>query len=604
MTKLNPVQTKLEALKSLLRDLKPLQVSEGTQVDLQTASRYLNEIAQDLDASQDQLRLVALYRVSQILGTSLDLDEVITKVMDAVIGLTGAERGFLVLLEPGGRDWRVQAARNFNQESLQGGEMIISRTVVQEVLEKGQGVLSNDAQTDPRFSEHESVVFHALRSIMCAPLLARGQLIGAIYVDNRAQGGLFSESDLEMMNALAIQAAIAVENARLYTRTDQALTRRVAELETLARVDRELNANLELERMIQTVYQWTLQQAKANRCWVVRTDSGVLDSGIVVYPEECPYLSEQLLYQAEQAGIPKSRAAEEGMPALLMLPLKYGETLIGMVILERTESFEKSEEEFLEHLANRAAVAIQNAKLYQAVQQASEAKTSFISVVTHELRIPMTSIKGYADLLRQGVVGAVNEQQVSFIDIIRNNVERMSVLVSDLSDISKVESGRLKLSSALIPLKVYVDEAVRVLRPRLEAKGQTLEVDVSSDLPQVFADYNRLIQILSNLISNANKYTPEGGKIHLAARQEGDFLWVEVSDNGIGIHPQDQSKIFSQFFRSENPLVRNEQGWGLGLSVARRLVEVMGGTIGFYSQEGEGSTFWFTLPTSEQEAAR
>ncbi|MBN2547536.1 MAG: GAF domain-containing protein [Anaerolineales bacterium] len=604
MMKINPVQAKLDALKSLLRNLKPQQVPEGAQMDLRTASRYLNELAQDLEASQDQLRLAALYRVSQILGTSLDLDEVITQVMDAVIALTGAERGFLVLLESGGGEWRVHAARNFNQESLQSQETIISRTVVQTVLDQGRGVLSNDAQTDPRFSERESVVIHALRSIMCAPLLARGQLIGAIYVDNRAQAGLFSDGDLEMMNALAIQAAIAIENARLYTRTDQALARRVAELETLARLDKELNASLELDRMIRIVHQWTLQQAKADRGWVLRTDSGALDSGMAVYPDECPYLKEPLLYQAEQMGVPKGRTAGEGLRALLLFPLKYGEALIGMVVLERTESFEKSEEDFLEHLVSRAAVAIQNARLYQAVQQASEAKTSFISVVTHELRIPMTSIKGYADLLRQGVVGALNEQQLSFIDIIRNNVERMSVLVTDLSDISKVESGRLKLSCALIPLKVYLDEAVRVLRPKLEAKGQSLEIDLPSDLPQVFADYNRLIQVLSNLISNANKYTPAEGEIRLVARPEGDFVRVEVSDNGIGIPPQDQAKIFTQFFRSEHPSVRNEQGWGLGLSVARRLVEVMDGTMGFYSHEGEGSTFWFTLPTSAQEAAQ
>lgn len=174
-------------------------------------------------ASQEHERLAALYRVSQVLGTSLDIDEVLAQAMDAVIELTGAERGFLVLLEPDAQAWKVRMARNIQQEDLQG--MDVSRSLIDEVIHSGQGMLTTDAQNDPRFSSRQSVVFYGLVSIMCAPLLAHGKVIGAVYVDNRIQRSIFDQDDLEMLSAFAAQAAIAIDNAHLYTLTNQSRLR-------------------------------------------------------------------------------------------------------------------------------------------------------------------------------------------------------------------------------------------------------------------------------------------------------------------------------------------------------------------------------------------
>jgi signal transduction histidine kinase len=285
-------------------------------------------------------------------------------------------------------------------------------------------------------------------------------------------------------------------------------------------------------------------------------------------------------------------------PANLVAPILHGGKPLGVILLQRPQFFTENDARFLLRLASRSAAAIENARLYEAVQLANQAKSKFVSVVTHELRIPMTSIKGYSDLLRQGAVGPVNDMQLNFLDVIRNNVERMSALVSDLSDISRVETGRLKLENALIPVQKYFDDTLSSLRPRLQEKNQILETEIPADLPLVNADPNRLVQVLTNLISNAWKYTPSGGRIRVVALPQNDFVRIEVSDTGIGISQEDQAKLFSQFFRSDDPNVRSEQGWGLGLSVARRIVELMGGNMGCQSHLGEGSTFWFTLPTT------
>lgn len=237
-------------------------------------------------------------------------------------------------------------------------------------------------------------------------------------------------------------------------------------------------------------------------------------------------------------------------------------------------------------------------EMRSSLEGSRQARSKFVSVVTHELRVPMTSIKGYADLLRQGAVGPLNDMQLNFVNVIRNNLDRMSTLVSDLSDISRIESGRLKLDSAFISVDGCIEAALGALRPKLEEKGLALDTAIAPDLPRVFTDPNRLLQILNYLLSNAYKYTPRGGQIRVAAQVDegGDFVRLEVSDTGIGISPQDQASLFTQFFRSEAPAVREEPGWGLSLNIAKNLVEAMGGAIGFTSSLGAGSTFWFTIP--------
>lgn len=255
----------------------------------------------------------------------------------------------------------------------------------------------------------------------------------------------------------------------------------------------------------------------------------------------------------------------------------------------------------------RAEEALQAAK--EAAEEANRAKSEFVSVVSHELGTPITSIRGYADVLIAGDVGAINELQAEFLSIIRTNADQMAVLISDLADISRIEAGRLALVLGAHDIADVVAEVVRSARRQVEEKGQQLVVQVPDDLPPVWGDHVRLVQVLSNLVNNAHKFTPSGGRITIRAEcaenrwdPEGPpkVVLVDVSDSGIGVPPEDQERIFEKFVRSDDREARASAGTGLGLSIARSLVEMQGGRIWLESTLRQGSTFYFTVPVAER----
>ena len=229
---------------------------------------------------------------------------------------------------------------------------------------------------------------------------------------------------------------------------------------------------------------------------------------------------------------------------------------------------------------------------------ANQSKSEFVSVVSHELKLPMTSIKGYSDLMLSGATGQLNENQTSFLTTIRNNVNRMATLVSDLTDISRIESGNMRLEPREVPVWDVIDEVVTLTRTQVTQKNQTVTVDIPTELPKAWCDRNRLAQILTNLISNANKYTPEGGAIVVQAICKNDMIQIKVQDNGHGMTPEDQENLFSKFFRSADDKIREAPGTGLGLSITKNLIELQGGKIWFESEFRKGTSFYFTVPIS------
>ena len=224
-------------------------------------------------------------------------------------------------------------------------------------------------------------------------------------------------------------------------------------------------------------------------------------------------------------------------------------------------------------------------------------KTDFISVVSHELRTPLTSIKGYTDLLLSGAAGENSEIQSEFLSIIQLSTTRLSNLINDILDISRIESGTLKIKHEPIDYRHIVADTLRLMKAAADAKQISMDAALPAAIPPVRGDADKVTQVLTNLVSNAIKYTPEGGWVKVSLEVTGEAsVTTCVADSGIGVAPEDQSKLFQRFFRADNSSTREAGGTGLGLVIAKTLIELMGGAIWLESEPGRGSRFYFTLP--------
>jgi signal transduction histidine kinase len=255
-----------------------------------------------------------------------------------------------------------------------------------------------------------------------------------------------------------------------------------------------------------------------------------------------------------------------------------------------------------DRLIFQQATELQQAK--ESAEQANLAKSEFISFASHELKNPITTLKGYIDLFRYGAAGQINEKQTNYLNIMYSSVEQMTTLVSDLLDISRIEMGQFPLTVQSVTLADVMQEVLNASQKQVADKRQTLAVDLPENLPPVYADRNRLLQILINLVSNAHKYTPDGGTITVSVQPLNninglrDMVQISVKDTGIGIAPEEQWRIFQRFFRSEDEQARKATGTGLGLHIAKNLVELQEGKIWFESEFRQGTTFYFTLPAA------
>ena len=237
-----------------------------------------------------------------------------------------------------------------------------------------------------------------------------------------------------------------------------------------------------------------------------------------------------------------------------------------------------------------------NAKL----RELSAMKEEFLALTTHDLRSPLAVISGVINFFTSGRLGDLTPEQKNMVSMMERNTQNLIELVNDLLDASKLESGTMRLEPAPVDLRGLVEELHEQMLPLAAEKEIALETELPAELPQLHADRAKLRRVLVNLVSNALKFTPKGGRINVGAAREGAFVRVSVADTGVGIPPEDQRDIFDKYAQARSRATRSEKGTGLGLYITRQLVELHGGKIGVKSEVGKGSTFSFTIPIAEQ----
>jgi signal transduction histidine kinase len=306
----------------------------------------------------------------------------------------------------------------------------------------------------------------------------------------------------------------------------------------------------------------------------------------------------------------KSEAAKLwDIRSLILVPLKAESKVIGVLRIGRYQAncYKKEYLRLAALIANHAAIIIENAQLYDSLRDTKEKleklnqiKNEFISIVSHELRTPITAIKGFVKVVLDGEAGNLNVQQKKFLKIADQSVDRLINLITELLDISRIESGKLRVRPEKIDAYDLVLNVLKSISPAAFGKDLKIDMDVPEGLPLVLADSERLFQVFDNLIINSIKFTPSGGKITIFAKEQDDFILFGVKDTGIGISEKDIKKIFEKFYRVDTTFNKAIAGAGLGLSIIKSIIEIHGGQIWVESAPQKGSTFKFTIPKARE----
>jgi two-component system NtrC family sensor kinase len=536
LTKPFEAEQMLAAVGRALAEGRRWQALEKGVGDAETAASAVEKRLTELEA---------LAQIGRTVTATLDLDPVLTAVVEDAVRLTGAEEGSLLLLDLDSGELYMRASKNFDEEFARTFRLHVQDSLAGQVLASGEPVLLDER------SPQKIKTAYLVHSLLYVPLRVRGRTIGVLGVDNRKAGRNFAREDQTVMTALADYAAIAIENARLYERTE-------AE-----------------RRQLETV--------------LTQTESGVL----VLDPDNRLLLVNRAARQAYGInGDVLGRSVVEAIDDAELLSLI------------RSPGGQPRREE----------LGVRDGRIFNAqrtlipgvgqsivmhdithLKELDRIKSEFVTTVSHDLRSPLTAILGYIELIERA--GPVTEQQKEFVRRVRLSVEQITNLVTDLLDLGRIESG-LDASKEKTPLAVLARYAIEGLRTQAEAKQISVITELSDDLPMVTGDPYRLRQMIGNLVENALKYTQADGRVTVSGESEGDQVILRIRDNGPGIPPADQPYLFDKFYRASN-VPEDSTGTGLGLSIVKSIVDNHQGRIWVDSKLGEGSVFTVVLPRAD-----
>ena len=615
---------------------------EGTAV-LFTITEITEQVRARRELEETNAALTTLAAMSVTISTSLDLDEVMDFILSTIGPLIPYDRA-MVLLGEEPNNLRIVAARLRQQQDA----LLLNLVLPQHG--SLNGAVFRDAHARIVHDFHDPVegkqeIFYPttfdpnVRAAICVPLVARGAVIGTIYLASHVPMQ-YHEADLRRLELFAPQAASAVANALLY----REVTLRATESETLSDVALTVAASLALPDVLHHILQKIAEVVGYDQALVALPDeraenlivvSGQGDHFGQVVGTAIPVLHSiagRAFSENRSVMIPNLANAPEwnwrerhlrsprpdSDRALIAVPLVVREETVGVLMLVReiADGYSEGDLKRLIGFAAPIAVAVANSRLYEQVRNqvaelqrlnanletANHHKSEFLATMSHELRTPLNAILGFTELLRDDLVPDPDKRRQCFDDIF-SSAQHLLKLINDVLDIAKVEAGEMRLHCEVFAVATEIAETERFMAPLIAQHRQTLIVHVPPDLPPVYADRARVRQVVLNLLSNANKFTPATGCITIEVEALPTDMRIRVIDTGIGIAPEDMDKVFQEFRQIDSSLTREYGGTGLGLALSKRLIELQGGTISFQSEPGTGSTFTLLLPLAQVAAS-
>jgi two-component system NtrC family sensor kinase len=545
----------LEAIKAGLSDYiyPPLKIDDivraiqHSQKRAQQMGDWVRHEVRHTTASLEKRvsELDRMLKVSRSITASLDLDSVLTNVVSAAVELTGAEEGQLLLLDKETNELYMRAGKNYDENFARTFRLPVKDTLAGQVLETGQIISLN--QDSPNKIKTAYFVY----SLIYVPLRDNERVVGILGVDNRHNKLPFTSHHELLLKVLADFAAISIQNAQLYDTVDQERSK----YETIITNIQDGVILLDEEKRIMLINPAALRAFGLGlhsltgmliSDAIVNNDFSILLGSITENPLKSHEISfeDGRVFNAQYAPIPS----------------------IGSVITLQD----------ITHL-----------------KMLDRLKSDFIHTISHDLRSPLTAVMGYVELLDR--VGPLNEQQKQFVNHIKNSAQNITALVNDLLDLGRIEAG-FDTRKDEVALETILRFTVDNLGHQIQDKQQDMQVNIAEKLPILRGNPIRLRQLMDNLLVNAVKYTPVGGKITVNLRAEADQIIFEVADTGVGIPAPDQAHIFEKFYRASNA-PKGTPGTGLGLAIVKSIVDNHEGRIWVESTVEKGTKFIVVLPT-------
>ncbi|HSN76125.1 MAG TPA: ATP-binding protein [Anaerolineae bacterium] len=510
-----------------------------------------------------------LLRISRAMTSRLDLPSLLRLILNSAVEMVGGEVGLLVLRQV---DGRLAPQAIYGLPPAKAAQVASLLREGSDLASLGDGSWSLPELSMTLLSAAAGI---PLRQVVQMPLRSEDELIGAIYVF-RSGGAAFGVNERQVLQSFADQAAIAVRNARLYEQVTAEKRRLDAIIENSANGVMILSPDRRVQvmnRALAALTGWPAEEATGEPCWKVMPLENAVGPNLCAAEGALALRSEiDPTAQAEPSFYVEGDLVRPGGSRLTL-----GVTYTPLYDAE-----------------GRLLSIIVNVVDITRFREAEQMKSTFVSVISHELKTPVALIKGYAGTLRRPDAAWAPETLADGLAVIEEEADRLNALIDNLLDASRIQAGVFKLERSEVDLQRLATKVVE--RFRLQTESHQFELDFPDDLPVVFADEARIRQVLDNLVSNAIKYSPQGGPIRIGGWQGGPGVTVYVADQGIGIPADEQGRLFDSFYRVDSGLRRQTKGTGLGLYLCKAIVEAHDGRIWVRSELGKGTTFFFVLP--------